>query len=434
MDIHNLISLAGVFLLAICCWLVSTNRRLINWHAVIGGIAIQMLIGLLVFRMSLGIRAFYLINDGLVAILERASEGARFVFGPLAIPAGKPGSIGFILAFQGFPSIIFFSALIAVLYYIGLMQLIIRGFAYCFSRLLRVSGAESLVAASNIFVGVESVLTVRPYLADMTCSELCTVLTAGMATVASNVLAIYVVTLKDQFPAIAGHLVSASLLSAPAAIVTSKLIWPEDGKPSTLGRQARPFVSEHNGLFESIISGSNAGLRMVAGIVAMLVAILGLVALVDLGLERIGSLVNRVLETKGTWSLRGLSGYLFYPFTVIIGVPLSDAWQISQIIGQRLIVTEVPAYQDLASALSSGRLHWPHRSAVIATYALCGFAHLASVAIFAGGVAAVAPGRTSDLARVAFRALVAATMACLMTAAVAGTFFAGGSILFDNLK
>ncbi|MDH7598686.1 MAG: nucleoside transporter C-terminal domain-containing protein [Sedimentisphaerales bacterium] len=432
MTIYNLVSLAGIFILAAICWALSTNHRLINWRVVVGGIGIQLLVGLLVFRAGIGVRAFYILNDGLIAILERASEGTRFVFGPLAVPSGQAGSLGFILAFQGLPTIIFFSALIAILYHIGLMQLLIRSFAYCFHRLLRVSGAESLVAASNIFVGVESVLTVRPYLAEMTRSELCTVLTAGMATVASNVLAIYVITLKGQFPAIAGHIVSASILSAPAAIVASKLIWPEDGRPRTMGIQAEPFVPEQQGLFESIINGANAGVRMVVGIVALLIAVLGLVSVIDLGLTRLGHLIGLRSAGGGALSLKGLCACLFYPLTIIVGVPLSDAWQIARIIGQRLIVTEVPAYQELATVLANGLLHYPQRSAVIATYALCGFAHLASIAIFAGGISAIAPNRTADVARVSLRALVAAAIACMMTAAVAGAFFTGDSILFGR--
>lgn len=434
MTVYNLVSLVGLFVLCGLCWLASKNRRIVNWKAVIGGIGLQLAIGLLIFGLKIGTRAFYAINDGLVRILERAAEGARFVFGPLAIPAGQAGSLGFILAFQGLPAIIFFSSLISVLYYLGIMQALIRAFARCFTSLMHVSGAESLVAASNIFVGVESVLTVRPYLAQMTCSELCTVLTAGMATVASNVLAIYVITLQKQFPAIAGHLVSASLLSAPAAIVASKLIWPEDGQPVTLGKHVRPSIPRQGGLFEAIINGAESGLRMAAGIVALLVAILGLVALLDLCLERLGMIINPILGLEVRWSLVGLCGYIFYPLTVIIGVPLSDAMAVSRIIGQRFVVTEVPAYQALASALADGHLHFPQRSAVVATYALCGFAHLASVGIFAGGISAIAHSKTSDLAKVAWRALIAANIACLMTAAVAGTFFRSGSILFDRLN
>jgi len=396
------------------------------------GVALQLAIGLVVFRVKAGTQAFLWVNDGVVRVLETATEGAKFVFGPLAIPAGQDQSLGFILAFQAFPTIIFFSALIAILYYYGVMNALIRGFAYVFTRLMRISGAESLVAASNIFVGVEANLTVRPHLARMTASELCTVLTAGMATVSSNVLALYVFSLKDQFPTIAGHLVSASLMSAPAAIVMSKVLCPEEDRPDTLGMHVQPFYEKENDLFEAIIHGANSGVRMIVGITALLIAVLGLVALADLVLGAIGAQVNPLVGLQGPWSLKALCGYVFYPLTVILGVPLEDCSVVSRIIGERLVVTEVTAYNDLAAALAQGQLHSPARSAVIATYALCGFTHLASMAIFVGGVCALVPSRTGDVAKVAVRALVAATLACLMTGCMAGVFFTEGSVLFGK--
>ena len=202
------------------------------------------------------------------------------------------------------------------------MPRLIKAFAWVFTRLMRVSGAESLVTASNIFVGVESNLTIKPHLAKLTASELCTVLTAGMATVASNVLALYVLTLQKQFPTIAGHLISASLLSAPAALLMSKILLPESGKPETLGLHVEPYYERDSSLFEAIINGANAGVRMIAGIVALLIAVLGLVALVDLVLSSVGDWLNPLLGTEGRWSLGGLFGYLFYPLTLVLGVPL----------------------------------------------------------------------------------------------------------------
>ncbi|GAI33419.1 unnamed protein product, partial [marine sediment metagenome] len=259
----------------------------------------------------------------------------------------------------------------AILYYFGIMPLVIRGFAYVFTKLMRISGAESLVAAGNIFVGIESTLTVKPYLSRMTDSEICTILTAGMATVASNVLALYVFSLKTQFPTIAGHLVSASLLSAPAALVMSKIIFPEKQSPETLGVHVRPFYEKEKSLFEAIINGANSGVKMIVGIVALLIAVLGLVALVDLLLSTVGT---RIFGLENELSLKAIFGYIFYPFTLILGVPLSDAGIVSKIIGERLIVTEVVAYKDLAAALEQNLLQH-ERSAVITTYALCGFAH-----------------------------------------------------------
>jgi CNT family concentrative nucleoside transporter len=311
------------------------------------------------------------------------------------------------------------------------MQKVVRGFSYVFTHLMGISGAESLNASSNIFVGIESIFTIRPYLNEMTRSELCTVLTACMATVSSNVLAIYVFSLQNQFPAIAGHLVSASILSAPAALIMSKIIVPEREVPKTLGINVTPNYGKEGNLFEAIINGAESGIKLIVGIVALLIAVLGLVALSDLIIGGIGDKVNHLLGINIDWSLKVLLGYVFYPFTFILGIPSSDAFTISKIIGERVIVTEVVSYQDLALAMQQGLLQHP-RSAVVATYALCGFAHLASMAIFVGGISALAPVKKRVLAEVGLRALIAATLACLMTACVAGTFFTNGSILLGR--
>lgn len=436
MDVYNLISFSGIFVLIGFAWILSNDKRNMNRKVIIWGVALQILIALFIFVIPAGTRVFLFLNDMVIKVLESSSEGAKFVFGRLAIQPGQTDetgekSLGAILAFQAFPTIIFFSAFISILYFFNVMPLVIRGFAYVFTKLMRVSGAESLVAASNIFVGVEANLTAKPYLDRMTLSELCTVLTAGMATVASNVLALYVFNLQDVFPKIAGHLVSASLLSAPAALVMSKIIFPESGKPETLGMHVRPYYEKDKSFFEAIINGASAGVKMIVGIVALLIAVLGLVALVDLVLAAAGAKVNPIFGFEGEWSLKAIMGYIFYPFTLILGIPPSDAGTISKLIGERVIVTEVAAYKDLAVVLEKDLLEHP-RSAVIATYALCGFAHFASMAIFVGGICALAPKRTSDVAKVAFRALLAAILACLLTACVAGTFFTEGSILLGE--
>lgn len=432
MDGYNIVSFAGVFALLGVAWILSASRRNMNWRVIGWGIALQMLVAVFIFVVPTGTRVFLAVNDIVVKILESAGKGAYFVFGRLALGPGQVGqsgeeSIGFILAFQAFPTIIFFSALLAVLYYLGIMPQLIKLFARVFTRLMRVSGAESLATASNVFVGVESNLTIKPYLARLTPSELCTVLTAGMATVASNVLALYVLTLQKQFPTIAGHLVSASLLSAPAALVMSKILLPETGTPETLGLQIAPYYERDSSFFEAVINGSNAGVRMIVGIVALLVAVLGLVALVDGGLSNVGTW----LGAETPWSLSGLFGYVFYPVTVLLGVPLDDAELVSRIVGERLIVTEVAAYSHLSQALQDGLLTHP-RSAVIAAYALCGFAHVASMAIFVGSICALAPQCSKSIGPIAVRALIAANLACLMTAGVAGTFFTESSILLGG--
>lgn len=433
---YNIVSFSGIIVLLIIAWLLSEDRRVINWNVLAWGVIIQLSFALLIFVIPAGTTFFLFINEAVVKVVEVAGYGTRFIFGRLALPPGTTDewggeSLGFIFAFQALPTVIFFSSLMAVLYYIGLMTRLVKLFARVFTKLMKVSGAESLCTSSNIFVGIESATTIRPFIENMTRSELCTILTAGMATIASSVLAIYVMILQQQFPTIAGHLVSASFLSAPAAIVMSKILVPEKGDPETLGVHIAPHYERESSLIEAVIQGANAGLKLVAGIVALLIAFLGLVALFDLILSGIGTKVNTALGINFDWTLKGVLGYVFYPLTIVIGVPPADALEISRLIGERMIVTETKSYMDLAELLAENSLHHP-RSAFIATYALCGFAHIASMAIFVGGIAALVPKRTADLSSVGPRALLAATLACLMTAAVAGTFFAGDSILMGR--
>jgi concentrative nucleoside transporter, CNT family len=433
---YNLISFIGIFILMAVAWALSSDRKVVNWRVVIWGTALQLLFALLIFIVPAGTKVFQVINDSVVNVLDSATAGSKFLFGRLALSPGMKNemgeeSIGFILAFQALPTVIFFASLMAVLYYIGVMPWLIRIFSKAFTRLMRISGAESLSTAANIFVGVESATVIRPFLANMTRSELCTILTGGMATIASSVMALYVFILQRQFPSIAGHLVSASILGAPAAIVMSKLLLPETGTPATLGVDVQPHYDKESTLMEAVINGADAGFKLVVGIMTLLLALIGLVSLLDLLVASAGMEMNKLAGVTIDWSLKGLLGYLFYPFTVVIGVPLVDAGKISQLIGERAILTEVKAYQDLAGLLASHSITH-QRSVVIATYALCGFAHVPSVAIFVGGTAALVPGRTRDLAQIGLRAFIAATLACLMIAAVAGTFYTQGSILLGK--
>jgi len=436
MGIQNFVSFFGIFVLMGVAWSLSTDRRVVNWRVVIWGTVLQLAFAIFIFVIPSGAKTFLVVNDGVGKVLDSAMAGTKFLFGRLALPPGMKNemgeeSIGFILAIQALPTVVFFASLMSVLYYIGVLPWLVRLFSQAFTRLMRISGAESLSTAANIFVGVESATVIRPHLATMTKSELCTILTGGMATIASSVMALYVFILQQQFPTIAGHLVSASILGAPAAIIMSKLMLPETGKPDTLGVDVHPHYEKESTLMEAVINGADAGFKLVLGIVALLLALMGLVALLDMIVAGIGGQVNSLLGISVDWTLRGLLGYLFYPFALIIGVPTADASIVARLIGERTILTEVQSYQDLAAALAAHKIQDP-RSALIAAYALCGFAHVPSVAIFVGGTAALAPSRTGDLARVGFRSLVAATLACLMIAAVAGTFYTGGSILLGK--
>jgi CNT family concentrative nucleoside transporter len=423
----------GVFVLLAVAWLLSSNRKIVNLRVILWGLFLQIAFAFFIFVIPAGTDFFLLVNKVVLSILDSATAGTTFLFGRLALPPGSTSasgetSLGFFLALQALPTVIFFAALVAVLYYLGIMQRVIQIFAYAFTRLMRISGAESLCAASNIFVGIESALVIRPFLSKMTRSELCTILTAGMATVASSMLAVYIFMLKAKFPTIAGHLVSASIMNAPSAIIMSKLLLPETQTPETLGQHVKSEYKKENNLFEAIINGANSGVKLVVGICALLLAFLGLVALIDKMVFFLGGFLNDWFGMQVDWTLKGLLGYLFYPFTLLIGIPFSDAGAIAKIIGERLIVTEVTAFQDLANLLNSGTAISP-RSVVIATYALTGFAHVASLAIFVGGISALVPERLKDLSQLGFRALLAATLACLMTACIAGFFYTGSSIL-----
>jgi len=416
-------------------WCLSNNRQVVNWRVIGWGLGLQLIFALFVFVIPIGSRFFLLINDLVIALLDSAFAGTYFVFGPLAVGPGATGpggapSLGFILITQALPTIIFFAALMGVLYHLGVMNWIIRGFSWLFTRLMKISGAESLSASANIFVGIESSLVIRPHLSKMTKSELTTILTAGMATVASSMLAVYVFMLRDQFPTIAAHLVSASIMNAPASIIMSKLIYPEIETPETLGLNIKPEYKKESNLISAVISNANAGAKLIVGIVTLLLAFLGLVALTDKILVLFGSQINDLFGIGIDWTLKGLLGYLFYPVTLLLGIPFQDAAVVSKIIGSRAIVTEVAAFQNLAAVLQGDVVLEP-RTVVITTYALTGFAHIASLAIFVGGIGALVPERLKDLSRLGFRALLAATLATLLTAAVAGLFYNPSSILLN---
>lgn len=420
MNVYNLISLTGLVMLMTVAWACSEDRRRVNWRVVGCGTGLQLLLGAIVF-LAPGSHAFFLsANRAVLRLLDTAQAGQRFLFGNLA----DAKSVGFVLATQALPIIVFFSALMGLLYYGRVMPLIVRGFASVFTRLMRVSGAESLCAASNIFVGIESVTAVRPFLERMTRSEFCTILASGMATVASSTMGLYVLFLHDRFPTIAGHLVSASIMSAPAALIMSKLLVPERDHPETLGVSISIARNpEDTSWIDAVVNGAMAGVRLVVGICALLIAFLGLVALTDFIL---GAATGRAFGFHLT--LSKVLGWIFYPFALTMGIPAADAGWAGSLLGQRFVMTEIPAYQALAERMQSGLVADP-RSAVIVAYALCGFAHVASLAIFVGGTAALVPSRRADLVSVGPRALLAATLACLMTGAIAGACFHGGSII-----
>ena len=423
----NLSSLLGFAALAALAWLAGGCRRPIPWRTVIGSSTIMIILGALIFLIPLTRRILIWLNDLVVAILGSSNEGAEFVFGPLAAGPGETTddgepSIGFVLAAQVLPAVIFFASLMAVLYHLRLLQPIVRLFGRLFHRSIGLSGAEALAGASNIFFGVESATTIRPYLERMTRSELLTVLTCCMSTVASTTLAVYVLFLGKVFPQIAGHLISASVISIPAAAMISKLMLPETGSPATFGRVPELDRSVRYGnTMSALAAGAWDGLKLAAGIATLLIAVLGVVALIDLGLTRLSSPFADALG--GPIDLGRMMGWLFTPLAWLLGVETADLASAGRLLGERSIVTEIPSYRELAQLAEDGAVS--ARTTLILSYALCGFAHVGSVGIFVGGIAALAPSRRDDLAALGPRALIGATLATLMTGALAGAFYHG---------
>lgn len=418
---ETLRGIAGIALLLFVAWALSMNRRAMPWRIIAAALLTQLILAFLLFRLELGRMVFSALNGAVVALLAPARAGAEFVFGPLALPPDADGSVGFVLAFQAFPLAIFFAALTGLLYHLGVMQWVVRSLARFFRRSLGVTGVEATASASNIFVGIESMLTIRPYLAAARPHEIAVILTAGMATIASTMLGLYVGVLEPHFPGIAGHLLIANLLSAPAAVMMARILVPAPAvdKDAAETEPAAPLpgtleLSRHGSCVEAITHGANEGLKLIFGITAVLVAFVGLLALVNAGLGWAGSWFGSPDAT-----LQSLLAWIFLPFVWMIGVPSQDAFQASELLALRLVATEVPSFVGLAGGLEAGS--WSdQRSVVILAYALCGFAHLPSLGIFIGGLCALAPEQRGVAGRLAWRVLLAATLACILTGAMAG--------------
>jgi len=417
---YRLISFCGFIILSGIAWITGTRNK-IKIETILGSIFLAWLVGALTFWFTESRFVLEWINDVLIALLNASHKGAVFIFGPLALgpgqtlPDGTP-SIGFVLAFQVFPSVIFFSAMLAGLYKLGIMQKVVQLFSKVFNRILFLSGAESLAAAANLFVGIESGLTVRPYLAKMTRSELLTLMTCMMATVASTVMGIYVIALQKTFPNIAGHLVSASLISIPCSILTSKLFYPELEKPETLGKinEEKKETYHRTGLINSLVEGGYQGVKIAIGIATVLIIVLGLEALFDLILGKFPEFQGQPISAVR------LLGWLTYPFVVLLGLR-PEEWEVaSQILGSRFIETEVSAYFSLA-ALQVTDTAFTMRSMTIMTYALCGFVHISSMGIFIGGLSALVPSRANEISIVGLQALWTSFLATLLTGCIAGS-------------
>jgi CNT family concentrative nucleoside transporter len=432
---YRIVAFGGFFSIAFIAWLTGRRSRP-DWRTIVGSTALAWSIGLVTFwfpgsRWLLGI-----VNDMVVAMLTASQKGTLFLLGPLALGPGQTlpdgtKSVGFILAMQALPAVVFFAAMMAGLYYLGIMQAVVKAFAKLFSRTMGLSGAEALSGAANIFVGIEAGLIVQPYLAAMTRSELLMMLTCMMATVASTVMGIYVAALQQVVPQIAGHLISASVISIPCAVLISKLSLPETERPVTLGTmplnqalqgsQVPPdqdVTRPPSNLIVALIEGAGQGVRMAVGIAALLVVFIGLESLVDLALEQ--------LPTFGgvTLSVTRILAWATWPFAILLGLR-PDEWQTAaDLLGSRFIETEVAAYFKLAAVQAASPPPLSLRSLTALTYALCGFVHVASMGIFVGGITALVPSRAKDVSLLGLRALWTAFLSTLLVGCIAGVLTA----------
>ncbi|MDQ2096946.1 MAG: nucleoside transporter C-terminal domain-containing protein [Tychonema bourrellyi B0820] len=461
MSIYNFISFLGIFGLCAIAWIFSENRqrKYIPWRVIIWGIGLQLVLGFLVFLFPPTRIALEWFTSLLDSVFTAADTGARFVFGKNIVPIpgqDSPVNLGYIFAFRALPTVIFFSGLMALLYNIGVIQIVTELFAKIFYKTMRLSGAEALSGAANIFVGIEAAIVVKPYLPQMTRSELCAILSCCFGTAASSTLAIYVSFLKPVFPNILGHLVSASIIAIPACFVLSKILVPETGVPLTMGGipkekpkpQGREFVGEEIdgeirqqetvggepiervSPLDAAIIGALDGVKMAVAIAAVLILILGLVSLINQFFGWLAILPNPIGGVFKVVTLANIMGFLFYPLTLLTGVPLEDSWQASIIIGRRLLETAIPPYQTLAEVAGKGLIS--DRTVLIVSYALSGFAHLASVGIFVGGTIALIPSRRKDISELGWKALFVGTLATMMIACIAGLFDTGDASILGT--
>lgn len=403
----RLTGILGLFVMLGVAWALSNNRKRIPWRIVIVGTAIQFLFAVLILKTALGQAFFERANEYVTTFLNYTDEGAGFIFG------GGEGDDSFTehyFAFKILSTIVFFSSFITVLYYLGVVQWIVRGFAWVMVRLLGTSGAESLSASANIFVGqTEAPLMIRPYISSMTSSELMAVMTGGFATVAGGVLALYI-----GWGVPAGHLLAASVMSAPAALVMAKLMFPETEQSQTAGsvkmEVERPWVN----VIDAAAHGAADGLKLALNVGAMLLAFIALLAVVN---HAILAPLGQLIGFPGL-DLEWVLGTLFRPLAWCMGVPWEEAGKVGSLLGIKTVVNEVVGYQHLQEMVAAGEIS--DRARTIATYALCGFSNFSSIAIQIGGLGGMAPERKADVARLGLRAMVAGSLACFQTACIAG--------------
>ncbi|MTI40338.1 NupC/NupG family nucleoside CNT transporter [Fulvivirga lutimaris] len=431
--------LLGLAVLIGIAYLFSSNKKAIDWRLVGIGILLQLIFGVLITKVEFVATSFDWVSDVFVKFLSFSTDGAQFLFGDLATD-----KLGFIFAFQVLPTVIFFSTVSTGLYYLGVLQKVVYGIAWIMAKTMRLSGAESLSAAGNIFLGqTEAPLLVRPFVKTMTTSELMCLMTGGMATIAGGVLAGYVAFLGGDDPVerskYAAYLLSASIMNAPAAIVIAKMVIPETNKEAIDSNLNVSKDSMGVNLIDALAHGASEGVKLAINIAAMLLAFIAIIFAINWVLvDGIGTFdgieylnwhftsLNEIVSssTNGVFdgfSLQYILGQLFRLFAFVMGVEWAETISVGSLLGQKIVINEFVAYLSLADMKMSGGLS--EKSIVIATYALCGFANFSSIAIQVGGIGVMAPSRQGDLSRLGMRALFAATMATMMTATIAGALF-----------
>lgn len=416
----------GLFGLAVLIGIVflfSNNRKAVDWKLVATGVTLQIAFAALVLLVPGGREVFDWLGQVFVKILSFVNAGSSFIFGSMM----DVKTYGFIFAFQVLPTIIFFAALMGVLYHLNVMQAVVRAMAWAITKVMRVSGAETTSVCASVFIGqTEAPLTVRPYIPKMTESELITMMIGGMAHIAGGVLAAYVGMLGGGDPAqqafYAKHLLAASIMAAPATLVVAKLLIPETGTPLTRGTVKMEVEKTSSNIIDAAAAGAGDGLRLALNIGAMLLAFIALIALVNWPLTWVGEVTGLQAMLGKPTDLAMIFGYVLAPIAWVIGVPWQDASTVGSLIGQKIVINEFVAYLQLAEIVN-GKVPGVSLTAegkLIATYALCGFANFSSIAIQIGGIGGLAPERRSDLARFGLRAVLGGTIATLMTATIAG--------------
>ena len=417
------IGILGVFAILGIAFLFSNNRKKINTKLILWGISLQLFFAVLILKVPGGKWIFDVIDTIIKKILEFSVDGSKFLFGNLAnedmfgpwrenFPNdGTWPGFGFQFAFLVLPTVIFFSSIMSVLYHIGVMQKIIKFITKIMQKTMGTSGAETASISANIFVGqTEAPLVIKPFISKMTKSELTAIMTGGFATVAGGVMAAYVLMLDKFIPGIAGHLMAASIMSAPAALVIAKIIYPETTTPETSKNDIQlSEVSDESNFLEAIGNGASEGMKLALNIAAMLIAFLSIIALVNWGLSLI-PIGENVL------TIELILGYLFMPLAFLMGAPWSESHILGSLMGQKLVLTEFIAYGNLATLSST----ISERTATIGAYALCGFANFASIGIQLGGIGSIAPERKKDLAKTVTKAMIGGALASWLTATIAG--------------